>query len=134
MKRYVGEAGSDQVARLLAENDLLATARLTRVEIASALVRQSREGLLELDERNRILASLEKDLEDFFLVELTAEVAGRAEELLIRHRLRAANAIQLASCLVLQSELGSPVRFVGWDDRLSHAAAHEGLDVLPKTS
>jgi hypothetical protein len=45
--------------------------------------------------------------------------------------LRASDAIQLASCLLLQRELQVAVRFVVFDDRLREAARTEGLSLLP---
>lgn len=50
-----------------------------------------------------------------------------ARSLLLRHPLRAGDAIQLASCLYLQRELAQPVPFIGFDDRRVEAARCEGL-------
>ena len=60
VKRYVREQGSASVRRLLA-SDAPATARLSEVEVASALIRRSREGAFPLTERDRALAALEPD-------------------------------------------------------------------------
>ena len=54
-----------------------------------------------------------------------------ARALLLRHRLRAGDAVQLASCLYLQREMNQPLPFVAFDDRLAEAARHEGLTVVP---
>jgi predicted nucleic acid-binding protein len=80
-------------------------------------------------ERDRALASLSDDFAALIIVELTPDVAGTARGLLLRHPLRSADAIQLASCLYLQRELGQPVAFVAFDDRLAAAARAEGLAV-----
>lgn len=60
-------------------------------------------------ERDRALASLENDFGALIIVELTAEITAEARALLLRHRLRAGDAVQLASCLYLQRELGQPL-------------------------
>lgn len=61
VKRYVAEAGSDVVRRLL-RRAMPATCRLSEVEIASALVRR-REGVLTSAERDRGLAALREDMD-----------------------------------------------------------------------
>jgi hypothetical protein len=50
--------------------------------------------------------------------------------LLARHRLRAGDAVQLASCLYLQREMSQLLPFVAFDDRPAEAR-HEGLTVVP---
>lgn len=81
-------------------------------------------------ERDRALASLENDFGALIIVELTAEITAEARALLLRHRLRAGDAVQLASCLYLQRELGQPLPFVAFDDRLTEAAKQQGLTVV----
>lgn len=126
VKRYVREAGSAKVRRLIS-SDVPATSRLSEVEVASALVRRAREGAFSTAERDRALAALERDLPAIVVVELTPEVSAKARTLLQRHPLRASDAIQLASCLYLQEQLGEDLAIVAFDSRLSEAARHEGV-------
>ena len=108
-----------------------ATARLSAVEVASALARRCREGAFPVAERDRALAALEEDLSALRVVELSTPVVAEARALLVRHPLRAGDAIQLASALLLRRELAEPVTFVAYDDRLKSAAGAEGLTVVP---
>lgn len=55
---------------------------------------------------------------------------SEARALLVRHPLRAGDAIQLASALLLRRELAEPVTFAAYDDRLKAAARAEGLTVV----
>jgi predicted nucleic acid-binding protein len=126
VKRYVREAGSDRVRGWLAEGTA-ATSRLTEVEIASALMRRWREGGFGTAERDRALTALVNDLEALTVVEVAPPVAARARRLLERHPLRAGDAVQLASCLLLRDATGGPVAFAAFDGRLSEAAKAEGL-------
>lgn len=48
-----------------------------------------------------------------------------------RHRLRAYDAVQLASALAASSALDDQLTFVVFDRSLSEAATREGLSVLP---
>jgi predicted nucleic acid-binding protein len=83
-----------------------------------------------MEERDRALASLENDFAALIIVEFTPEITADARALLLRHRLRAGDAVQLASCLYLQRELSQTLPFVAFDDRLTEAARHEGLTVV----
>ena len=89
------------------------------------------EGAFTVGERDRALASLADDLATLIIVEFTPDITADARALLLRHRLRAGDAVQLASCLYLQREMSEPLPFVVFDDRLAEAARHEGLTVVP---
>lgn len=123
------EPGAVSVRRLLTTGRG-ATSRLSEVEVASALVRRSREGAFSAEERDRALASLVDDLATLIVVELTTEIAADARALLLRHRLRAGDAVQLASGLYLQRATRQPLPFVAFDGRLAEAARHEGMTVV----
>jgi predicted nucleic acid-binding protein len=126
VKRYVRERGSSKVQRLLAA-EMAATSRVSAVEIASAVARRVREGHLSGDDRERILAAVDRDMTAVLVVELTAAVLANAQLLLQRHPLRTGDAIQLASCLQLQEHIEDDVIFVGFDDRLLAGARAERL-------
>lgn len=127
VKRYLREQASAKVKRLLS-SDTPATSRLSQVEVASALVRRAREGAFPVVDRDRALAALEKDFAAILVVELTPQIAELARALLLRHQLRAGEAIQLASGLYLQEQLDKRVPFLAFDTRLVKAARAEGLD------
>jgi uncharacterized protein len=127
-KRYVREKGSVKVRRLLS-SDLAATSRYSAVEIASALARRMREGVLTDADRERALGALQEDMTAWVAVELTTEVVIRAQGLLRRHPLRAGDAVQLASCLHLQEALEDRIAMVAFDDRLVAAARRERIAV-----
>ena len=129
VKRYVREAGTIKIRRLLASPGGSATSRLAVVEITSAIMRRSREGAFPDAERDRALAALEKDTSALLVVELSPEVVRVAQGLLQRWPLRSGDAIQLASCLYLQAAIGVPLTFVAFDARLLDVARREGLHV-----
>jgi predicted nucleic acid-binding protein len=131
VKRYVEEPGTDVVRNLLREG-VVTTARFSQTEIASALARRCREGAFSEAERDRALVALHADFAAIFLVELTAAVISKSVGLLVRRILRAADALQLASCLELRERLSLPVVFVAWDGRLVDAARAEGLETRPE--
>jgi predicted nucleic acid-binding protein len=125
-KRYVREPGSVTVRRLLALGGA-ATSRLSEVEVASAFARRVRDGSVSAAERDRALAALTADLTAMLVVEVTPDLTAQARTLLERHPLRASDALQLASCLYVQAQMGDRVPLVAFDDRLIEAARHEGV-------
>jgi hypothetical protein len=129
VKRYVQETGTTTVRRLLASG-IAASSRLSEVEVTSAVIRRAREGAFTTERRDRMLAALQRDVPALAIVEMTPEVTAHARALLIRYPLRAADAVQLASCLYLQQQLVQPVPFVAFDGRLVQAARAEGLTVI----
>ena len=129
MKRYVRETGSDRVRQWLASGTP-ATSRLTEVEVASALMRRWRDGAFGAAPRDRALSALVGDLQALTIVEIAPPVTARARALLERHPLRAGDALQLASCLLLRDTSGGSVAFAAFDDRLNQAARAEGLTKL----
>ena len=129
VKRYVRESHSERVLAWL-EETTPATSRYSSVEIASALARRFREGRLDDSIRHRLLRDLDEDLDSFYLVEVAPEVVRTARDLLERNRLRAADALQLASALALQQRVERPVLFAAFDQNLNEAARREGVEVL----
>lgn len=129
VKRYVREVGTTTVRRLLASGTT-ATSRLSEVEVSSAIVRRAREKAFTIEQRDRMLAALQRDVPALAIVELTPEITADARTLLLRHPLRAGDAVQLASCLYLQRQLAQPVPLVAFDGRLVLAARLEGLSVI----
>ena len=123
------ESGAVAVRRLLKAGPAAAS-RLSEVEVASALVRRAREGAFTVEERDRALAALADDFATLIMVEFTPEITADARAVLLRHHLRAGDAVQLASCLYLQRKMSQPLPFVAFDDRLAEAARQEGLTVV----
>lgn len=128
-KRYMDELPAEdceRVRRLLA-GGLPATSRFSQVEVTSALARRCREGRISAADRDRAIAAVAADLAALNVVELVPEVAALAGTLLVRHALRAGDALQLASALFLARRVGGRVEWVAFDQRLAEAAAREGL-------
>jgi predicted nucleic acid-binding protein len=135
-KRYVQEIGTAWVSALVSptQGHVLLTARITMVEVYSALARRKREGTVpatDCDVAAQAFASHCASEYDF--VELSPDVIDVARDLLDRHALRAYDAVQLASALIANRALVAaqlkPLVFLSADDKLNGTAASEGLDV-----
>lgn len=135
-KRHVREIGADWF-RGLADprtGNAITTARISLVEIYSTLNRKLRETALTREQYAEVVADFDAFcLTQYEFVELTSTIIERSRSLLERHPLRAYDAVQLASALVMRdalqaNRLPAPI-FLSADDRLLKAAEAEGLAI-----
>jgi predicted nucleic acid-binding protein len=126
----VQEKGSALVKGWLREDADVILWGLTRLELASAVERRAREGLLKARERVQALDRVERIASDAHEVSDLAAVRVRGVALLARHPLRAADVAQLGAALLVADPDPSSLAMVVLDQRLATAAAREGLRVL----
>lgn len=109
----------------------IVTWAVSRVEIQSAIERQSREGRLDPDARLRAVTALGELSDAWTEIQSVTSVCERASRLLGIHPLHAADAMQLAAALVAVADRTRGHGFVCTDQRLRDAASREGFQVLP---
>jgi hypothetical protein len=134
VKRYVTETGSawvQAICRPDAGNTLI-IARITWVEVLSALARLQREMALQPDRVATVIRSFRYDLDtQYQVVDLDRPLAEAAGQLVQQYPLRAYDAIQLATALKLHPALvrviPSAYLFVSSDTRLLAVAQQVGL-------
>jgi predicted nucleic acid-binding protein len=138
VKLYILERGSRWV-RLLIESppDLrhsVISSKLSVVETTSAFFKRRRQGLISESLKQRLVSRFLYDTQyRFLLTAPTDDVLTFAVGLLERHPLRAYDAVQLATALVVNKNVhstqqgGRPVIFVSADSVLCRAAQAEGL-------
>ena len=131
LKRYQEEIGSDWATELVASSDRLVVARLTHVEVTSAIVRRSRRPGNSSQGASEALATLDREMAEVFeVIEMEESVIARANDLARRHALRAADAVQLACAILADHRLpDSGYCLVSADNELNAAAQSEGLRV-----
>lgn len=134
VKRYLQEAGTELVAAL----EQVDVAEIARVEVVGAFWRRYRDGGLTPDAARALTADFESDWfgdtvtgPQFGIVRSDGVLLDRAAELVARHPLRAADAIQLASASAARDADPELTTMVCFDDRLRVAAAIEGFALLP---
>jgi predicted nucleic acid-binding protein len=128
----VSEAQTEPMRAILAEDTRIATWVWTSVEITSAIERRARSGNLDRAQRRAALRGLGQFAATWDEVSDALAVRQLATPLLARHALRAADAAQLASAILLSREIGSNITFVCLDARLADAAEREGLSLVPE--
>ena len=137
VKRYIREAGTAWVVDTAdpSAGNRIYLARITGVEVISALVRQRRAGELSPRTAETAIARFRQDLVDQYrVVEVTRSLAERAMTLAEAHALRGYDAVQLAAGLEIHTycrRLGIPLFYlVSADSALNEAAIREGLTVV----
>jgi predicted nucleic acid-binding protein len=128
-KLFVPEPESDSLNQALMGSGDVVLSDLALTEMASALGRRTREGLLKPAESRRLYREAAKLASSCRLAELRPPVHRRAERLLLTSRevpLRALDALHIA--LALDAEAAT---LVTYDQRLRDAAASQGLFVAP---
>ena len=108
-----------------------AVAFLARIECRSGLARLVRDGVLTDAERDRASRALDALLARFDVVAFSSTVEQHALDLLVRHGLRALDAMQLGCALALRAGRHTlRVSLACCDRRLARAARGEQLDLL----
>jgi predicted nucleic acid-binding protein len=135
-KRYVTETGTAWVQALTdpAAGHGVYVARITLVELVSAIARRRRNGDLTPSAASAALIDVRADFAtDYQVIEITAALITRAEALAEQHALRGYDAVQLAAALEVNAAYIAagqpPVILISADLDLNAAAAAEGLSV-----
>jgi predicted nucleic acid-binding protein len=136
VKRYVNETGSNFVDGLtdLKSGNVILLARITRVEVTSAIARRLKNASLTTTAAQNALAAFQHDLtNNYFTVEITPVLLSSAMSLATKHALRGYDAVQLAAALETNDErianTLTPLTLLSADTELNAAAQAEGLNI-----
>lgn len=129
MKRYVQEAGSSAVRRLLQQFRFLSSS-IMPVEAMSAISRRRVSGDLTPRDFLAIRSRLRKDRDYWELVEAGESVLLQAEELVQQANMRTLDAIHLASAMIFKSESRLTIPFITGDTKQRDAAHLLGFTVI----
>jgi uncharacterized protein len=133
-KRYISEIGSSWIHEITdptRQNDLF-IARITWVEVLSALARRQREGFLTTTDVNQAITIFTTHVDrQYGFLETDRSLIQAAGALVTQYPLRAYDAMQLAAALSLkttlnQSQLPAPI-FLTADKKLLTIAQQAGL-------
>jgi len=130
VKLVLDETGSDLAAQLWNACDAALSSRLAYPEVCAALAAAGRNRSLTESEASAAADDWETFWASIRPIELSADVERLAGEVAVLHRLRGADAVHLASALVLGS---ADVTVAVWDKRRHDGVAAVGLAVAPAT-
>ncbi len=131
VKRYVAEVGSAEVEALIGEAQATGTAVLSRAEVAAALAKAARVGLVTRESAQKALESFNADWEHLIRLQFGEPLAARAATLAWEHGLRGYDAVHLATALVWRETLGETVTVATYDRELWRGAQASGLSTWP---
>ena len=131
VKRYIREVGSAQVEDLVARSDIIGTSLVSRAEVAAALARAVRRGMLPRDQAEAALLVFRAQWPRLARLQLTEPLLVRADALAWDYGLRGYDAIHLAAALFWQETLRVPVTLATFDQELWQAGQAAGLALWP---
>jgi uncharacterized protein len=126
----VDEPATQAVQILYRADPILLVAWTTAIECASAIARAERDDLLPASHVTDAFARLDELQRVWHEVEPTGELRDLARRLLRVHRLRAADAAQLAAATLASEHKPPSLMVVTLDERLEAAARREGFVVV----
>lgn len=121
LKRYVAEHDSPAAIELLASDPVLATCRITEVEIRRNLVR-----LLGADQAETAKRQFLEDLDAFALIAVDAVTCNEASRIAEQTMCRSLDALHIAAAL----RAGATTTVLTFDVRQAQAARTMGLAVV----
>lgn len=127
VKLYASELGSAETRRAVAEADQIASSLLAYAETRAALARKYRMRQIDAAGFDRSKSDFESDWKGFIKMPADPETVRRAGDLAEQFRLRAYDAIHLATAGRLHRETQSQVAFACFDGALNRAASTLGL-------
>ena len=132
LKRYVLEAGSQELESAWNSFDFTGSVRIVQAEMAAALAKGQRMGWLATVEAQKAWSEFLEDWHRLTLLEANAQVVHYASELAWTYPLRGYDSVHLAAAIVWQDGIGEPVTLGTFDRVLWQAAKDAGLQVWPK--
>jgi predicted nucleic acid-binding protein len=128
VKLFIDEQYSD-IARLAKEDtDIVFTSILSYPEVLPAFNRACQEGRYKKTDMKKARAEFQREWNNFRLIKVDETLINSTMELIFKHNLRGADAVHLASALVIQNEGElSDLFFSCFDRNLNKAAKKEGL-------
>jgi uncharacterized protein len=134
-KRYIPEIGTPWIDRITTADHIILLSQLAWVELQSAISRRQRENALTPAQSQTLSLNFQTHWQtDYHIITVDQILLNLATELIKKHPLRAYDAVQLASALIIQPDLPdpqtNPFTFVSADDRLLAVAQREGLTIF----
>jgi predicted nucleic acid-binding protein len=129
VKNYIQEAGSARVRELLGTYEFVSSA-IAPVELHSAVRRRHRQDEMTRQHYTAILTRVKHDRAFWQLVEPVPQVLTKAEEIVVAYNVRTLDAVHLASAIVIQDSIGTPLPFVTADERQLAAARDCQLETI----
>jgi len=134
LKKYFKEPGSNEVISVWKDADGIVISSVAYAETVASIHRKRRELGSKAVRLRTALQSFQKDWKSFIRVEVNDNLNETIDRVLAKHPLRGFDAIHLASALITHKKVSEEFFFACFDQKLSHAAQMEGLQIFPGSS
>ena len=133
VKRYLAEAESAAVDRLVARASVIGTSAISRAEVSAAIARAARLQVIASAEALKALQTFRAQWADLIVTPVNQALVAQADLLAWERGLRGYDAVHLASAMLWREGLSEPVLLATFDRELWAAAQQVGLDVWPES-
>jgi predicted nucleic acid-binding protein len=120
----------EQIRTTFSAADKVVTSRLTLIEVGRVIRRSEREGRITAAQAADLRSVLARAAATWAILEISADVARRAEEAFPAEPVQTLDAIHLASALILMLSLPD-LKIVTTDGRIRENALKLGLPIEP---
>lgn len=133
VKLYVAERGSKETAEISARAEVVATSLISRAEVAAALAKAVRIGLLDSEPARQAQRVFANQWVNIARIPVTEALVSRAEGLAWDYALRGFDAVHLACALMWQESVGMAVTLATFDRQLWEAGQKAAMQVWPES-
>jgi predicted nucleic acid-binding protein len=133
VKRYLREAGTEDVVRLSGTLISAGTSLISRAEVSAAIGRAARLGAISRSDAEAAVTDFRRHWLSLFRVRVDETTMARADTLAWELGLRGYDAVHLASALTWREAMAESPVFATFDRALAKAARAQGLDVWPES-
>lgn len=130
VKRYFEEPGTENINQLLAQGRIYATSLLTYAEMLAAFARKHKARELPSAEYRNLVRQFEIEWKRFHIVSLKDDMIPLLRAAIMKHHLRGADGVHLASALYLEQSIHDEVMMIASDRELLIAAKKAKLRVM----
>ena len=130
VKLYVEEIDSEKIRNFAHDAAAVSTSKIAYAEARAAFARKQKEEEFSLKVLRKIVESLNRDWESYFVIEITDGLIRFAGDIAEKYLLRGFDSIHLASAVHLKNKIRADIHFSSYDTRLNQSAEKEGIVVL----
>lgn len=130
VKLYIDEPNRDNVMHALKNAKVIASHKISFVEIHAAFARLQRENKLSENDLQLCKNSFSSDWKSYLQVEISDRLLQKAADYAEAFSLRAYDSVHLAAADDLQKQTDTKVQFACFDHKLNQAGKIIGLELI----
>jgi predicted nucleic acid-binding protein len=130
----VAEPGTDEVAKLITNAEIIGTSIISRAETVAAFAKATRMGVVTREEAKVAVREFRFEWSHLVRIQATELLISRADALAWDLGLRGYDAVHLASAMLMSESIKGEFLLATYDRQLWNAAGEQGLNSFPRNS